>query len=148
MSVTPIPTNGIMETVGAIREPDTLDPVALGFMCGLEIHQQLAADKLHSRLPSELYDFKLEDIQKEWNRASRKLRASEGEEGLGLRPLLLLAAADLAPAAPLLAIAAPSLPGLPGRSGSGRGRCPRSLGSTNTTLQHAQTRLIFFIKRI
>ena len=81
MSVTPIPTNGIMEPVGDIREPDTLDPVALGFMCGLEIHQQLAADKLHSRMPSELYDFKLEDIPKGWNRTSRKLRASEGEDG-------------------------------------------------------------------
>ena len=81
MSITPIPANGIMEPVGDIREPDTLDSVALGFMCGLEIHQQLAADKLHSRMPSELYDFKLEDIPKGWNRTSRKLRASEGEDG-------------------------------------------------------------------
>ena len=81
MSITPIPANGIMEPVGDIREPDTLDSVALGFMCGLEIHQQLATDKLHSRMPSELYDFKLEDIPKGWNRTNRKLSASEGEDG-------------------------------------------------------------------
>jgi len=70
-----------MEPIGDVLEPDTLDPVALGFMCGLEIHQQLATDKLHSRMPSELYDFKMEDIPNDWNRSNRKLRASEGESG-------------------------------------------------------------------
>ena len=58
-----------------------LDPVALGFMCGLEIHQQLATDKLHSRMPSELFDYKIDEIPADWNRSKRKLRASEGEGG-------------------------------------------------------------------
>ncbi|MDP7445922.1 MAG: Glu-tRNA(Gln) amidotransferase subunit GatE [Candidatus Thalassarchaeaceae archaeon] len=81
MSVTPIPAYSTMEPTGNTSEPDALNPVVLGFMCGLEVHQQLATDKLHSRMPSELYDFKLEDIPKDWNRSNRKLRASEGEGG-------------------------------------------------------------------
>ncbi|MDP7002077.1 MAG: Glu-tRNA(Gln) amidotransferase subunit GatE [Candidatus Thalassarchaeaceae archaeon] len=70
-----------MEPKGEVSEPDSLDPVVLGFMCGLEIHQQLATGKLHSRMPSELYDFRMEDIPEEWTRSSRRLRASEGEGG-------------------------------------------------------------------
>jgi len=50
-------------------------------MCGLEIHQQLATDKLHSRMPSELFDYKIDEIPVDWNRSKRKLRASEGEGG-------------------------------------------------------------------
>ena len=49
MSTTP--SQGIvMEPLGEVNNPARLDPVALGFMCGLEIHQQLATDKLHSRI--------------------------------------------------------------------------------------------------
>ena len=70
-----------MEPIGDVPKSDTLDSVALGFMCGLEIHQQLATGKLHSRLPTELYDFKSEEIPDEWPRSSRRLRASEGEGG-------------------------------------------------------------------
>ena len=70
-----------MEPKGEVSDPDSLDPVVLGFMCGLEIHQQLATGKLHSRMPSELYDFRMEDIPEEWTRSSRRLRASEGEGG-------------------------------------------------------------------
>ena len=79
MSMTPL--RGIMEPIGDVSKPETLDPVALGFMCGLEIHQQLSTGKLHSRLPTELYDFKSEEIPDEWPRSSRRLRASEGEGG-------------------------------------------------------------------
>ena len=70
-----------MEPIGDPSVPDLLDPVALGFMCGLEIHQQLATDKLHSRMPSELFDYKIDEIPADWNRSKRKLRASEGEGG-------------------------------------------------------------------
>ena len=70
-----------MEPIGDVSKPETLDPVALGFMCGLEIHQQLSTGKLHSRLPTELYDFKSEEIPDAWPRSSRRLRASEGEGG-------------------------------------------------------------------
>ena len=31
-----------MEPMGDISSPDNLSPEGLGFMCGLEIHQQLA----------------------------------------------------------------------------------------------------------
>ena len=70
-----------MEPIGDPSIPDSLDPVALGFMCGLEIHQQLATDKLHSRMPSELFDYNIDEIPADWNRSKRKLRASEGEGG-------------------------------------------------------------------
>ncbi len=70
-----------MEPIGDASDPESLDSVALGFMCGLEIHQQLDTDKLHSRMPSELFDFKSDDIPKEWARSTRRLRASEGEGG-------------------------------------------------------------------
>ena len=71
----------IMEPIGDISEPQSLDSVALGFMCGLEIHQQLATRKLHSRMPSELYEIKLDEIPDDWKRSIRRLRASEGEVG-------------------------------------------------------------------
>ena len=70
-----------MEPIGEITEPDKLDPVSLGFMCGLEIHQQLATAKLHSRMPSKLYEHKSEDIPLDWPRSTRRLRASRGEGG-------------------------------------------------------------------
>ena len=47
-----------MEPIGDVTVPEELDPVSLGFMCGLEIHQQLATDKLHSRMPSELFEYR------------------------------------------------------------------------------------------
>ncbi len=71
-----------MEPIGEITDPESLDSVALGFMCGLEIHQQLATDKLHSRMPSELYDLKPDEIPPSWPKSTRRLRASEGEEGI------------------------------------------------------------------
>ena len=66
-----------MEPNGDISAPESLDPTSLGFMCGLEIHQQLDADKLHSRMPSDLFDYKAEEIPDFWPRTSRILRASE-----------------------------------------------------------------------
>ena len=70
-----------MEPIGNITEPESLDPVALGFMCGLEIHQQLDTPKLHSRMPSKLYEYNSSDIPQEWPRSTRRLRASRGEGG-------------------------------------------------------------------
>ena len=70
-----------MEPIGDITNPEALDPVSLGFMCGLEIHQQLATAKLHSRMPSKLYEYKSEDIPSDWPRSTRRLRASRGESG-------------------------------------------------------------------
>ena len=70
-----------MEPQGDISAANELDPVALGFMCGLEIHQQLDTGKLHSRMPSELFDYSIDEIPEIWTRSSRRLRASEGESG-------------------------------------------------------------------
>jgi len=70
-----------MEPRGDIESPSLLDPKSLGFMCGLEIHQQLNTGKLHSRMPSQLYDFALSQIPENWQRSHRKLRASQGEGG-------------------------------------------------------------------
>ena len=70
-----------MEPVGDVFASDSLNPHGLGFMCGLEIHQQLATGKLHSRMPSQLYDQGLEEIPREWTQSHRKLRASQGEGG-------------------------------------------------------------------
>ena len=70
-----------MEPIGDITNPAELDPISLGFMCGLEIHQQLATDKLHSRMPSELFEYKSEETPHDWPRSRRRLRASRGEGG-------------------------------------------------------------------
>ena len=70
-----------MEPLGDVSNPTSLDPDSLGFMCGLEIHQQLATGKLHSRMPGELYEFSIEDIPEDWNHSERRLRASQGEGG-------------------------------------------------------------------
>ncbi len=70
-----------MEPRGDITKPSELDPVALGFMCGLEIHQQLDTGKLHSRMPSELFDYSIDEIPANWTRLSRRLRTSQGESG-------------------------------------------------------------------
>ena len=69
------------EPTGDITDAGSLDPESLGFMCGLEIHQQLATGKLHSRQPCTLYDYTIETIPEDWPRAHRRLRASEGEAG-------------------------------------------------------------------
>ena len=70
-----------MEPVGDVFASDSLNPQGLGFMCGLEIHQQLATGKLHSRMPSRLYEQSIEEIPQEWTQSHRKLRASQGEGG-------------------------------------------------------------------
>ena len=70
-----------MEPRGDIDSPSNLDPQSLGFMCGLEIHQQLDTGKLHSRMPSQLFDFSLAEIPDYWTRSERKLRAAQGEGG-------------------------------------------------------------------
>jgi len=70
-----------MEPLGEVTDSGNLDPVGLGFMCGLEIHQQLATGKLHSRMPSELFDYSIDEVPDDWARSSRRLRASEGEAG-------------------------------------------------------------------
>lgn len=64
-----------------LTRPDQLDPQALGFMCGLEVHQQLATGKLHSRQPGQLYDVTIETVPDDWPRFARKLRAARGEGG-------------------------------------------------------------------
>ena len=40
---------GNSEPHGDVSDTSTLDPESLGFMCGIEVHQQLATGKLHSR---------------------------------------------------------------------------------------------------
>ena len=71
----------VEEVPGDIADANALDPEALGFMCGLEVHQQLATGKLHSRQPSVLYEDGIEDIENRWPRAHRRLRAARGEGG-------------------------------------------------------------------
>ena len=66
---------------GDVANASALDPESLGFMCGLEVHQQLATGKLHSRQPSTLYEDGIEDIEGSWPRAHRRLRAARGEGG-------------------------------------------------------------------
>lgn len=69
------------EPVGDITKPGELDPQSLGFMCGIEVHQQLATGKLHSRQPGELHDVTIESVPEDWPRIHRRLRAAQGEGG-------------------------------------------------------------------
>ena len=43
------------EPEGDVTDASTFDTKQLGFMCGIEVHQQLATGKLHSRQPSVLF---------------------------------------------------------------------------------------------
>ena len=70
------------EPIGSVDDSNSLDPEALGFMCGLEIHQQLNSGKLHSRQPSMLYEMGIEAVPTNWNRVERKLNATSGESGI------------------------------------------------------------------
>ncbi|MFL2978829.1 MAG: hypothetical protein ACJZ59_07245 [Candidatus Thalassarchaeaceae archaeon] len=70
------------EPVGEVSASANLDPEALGFMCGLEIHQQLASGKLHSRQPSILYEASMESLSSDWKRVERRLHATSGESGV------------------------------------------------------------------
>ncbi|HJN70227.1 MAG TPA: hypothetical protein QF525_02185, partial [Candidatus Thalassarchaeaceae archaeon] len=72
---------GATQPIGDEATPSSLDPISLGFMCGLEIHQQLATGKLHSRMPSRLFEMGIDEIPDSWNRQSRRLRAAQGEGG-------------------------------------------------------------------
>ena len=69
------------EPEGDVADANGLNPEVLGFMCGLEVHQQLATGKLHSRQSSMLFEQGLEEIQSAWPRAHRRLRAARGEGG-------------------------------------------------------------------
>ena len=61
--------------------PERLDPEELGFMCGIEVHQQLATGKLHSRQEGVLFDVTADAIPKDWPSVQRRLRAASGEGG-------------------------------------------------------------------
>ncbi len=69
------------EPNGDISTPESLDCNDLGFMCGLEIHQQLGTGKLHSRHRGELFDITADSVPKDWHRTHRRLRAPKGESG-------------------------------------------------------------------
>ena len=69
------------EPIGDVDDATALDPAQLGFMCGIEVHQQLATGKLHSRQPGVLYDVTIDTVPAEWNRFNRRLRAARGEGG-------------------------------------------------------------------
>ena len=69
------------EPQGDVTDASTFDTEQLGFMCGIEVHQQLATGKLHSRQPSELFDVTIETVPGEWPRYARKLRLASGEGG-------------------------------------------------------------------
>ena len=74
-------TGGNMEPEGNVAEPALLDPEGLGFMCGIEVHQQLATGKLHSRQPGELHDITIDTLPEDWPKYNRRLRSSTGEGG-------------------------------------------------------------------
>ena len=69
------------EPLGDISDINTLNPQQLGFMCGLEIHQQLNTGKLHSREEGKLFDYTIDTIPANLPRTKRKLRAASGEGG-------------------------------------------------------------------
>ena len=69
------------EPEGDVADANALIPDKLGFMCGIEVHQQLATGKLHSRQPGTLYDVTIDTIPKDWPKFRRKLRAARGEGG-------------------------------------------------------------------
>ncbi|MEJ6562576.1 MAG: Glu-tRNA(Gln) amidotransferase subunit GatE [Euryarchaeota archaeon] len=71
----------ITEPVGQVDDATALSPEQLGFMCGIEVHQQLATGKLHSRQPGVLYDVTIDTVPSDWKRFERKLRAARGEGG-------------------------------------------------------------------
>ncbi|MCH1583559.1 MAG: hypothetical protein L7S62_00225, partial [Flavobacteriales bacterium] len=50
------------EPVGDVDDAASLSPEQLGFMCGIEVHQQLATGKLHSRQPGVLYDVTIDTV--------------------------------------------------------------------------------------
>ena len=76
-----VSTGGNMEPEGNVATPALLDPESLGFMCGIEVHQQLATGKLHSRQPGELHDVTIETLPSDWPRYRRRLRSIRGEGG-------------------------------------------------------------------
>ena len=69
------------EPEGDVTDASTFDTGQLGFMCGIEVHQQLATGKLHSRQPSKLYDVTIDTVPDAWPRYARKLRLASGEGG-------------------------------------------------------------------
>lgn len=69
------------EPIGEVDDATSLSPEGLGFMCGIEVHQQLATGKLHSRQPGVLYDVTIDTVPEDWKRFQRKLRAARGEGG-------------------------------------------------------------------
>ena len=69
------------EPQGDVTDASTFDTEQLGFMCGIEVHQQLATGKLHSRQPSELFDVTIDSVPGDWPRYARKLRLASGEGG-------------------------------------------------------------------
>tara|TARA_B110000444_G_scaffold153061_1_gene143228 strand:+ start:583 stop:2613 length:2031 start_codon:yes stop_codon:yes gene_type:complete len=69
------------EPVGQVDDATSLSPDQLGFMCGIEVHQQLATGKLHSRQPGALYDVTIDTVPEDWKRFERKLRAARGDGG-------------------------------------------------------------------
>lgn len=71
----------LQEPEGDVTDASTFDTAQLGFMCGIEVHQQLATGKLHSRQPSMLYDVTIDSVPDEWPRYARKLRLASGEGG-------------------------------------------------------------------
>ncbi len=70
------------EPEGVLEDASSFDTEQLGFMCGIEVHQQLATGKLHSRQPCDLFDVTIETVPDEWPRFSRKLRLASGEGGV------------------------------------------------------------------
>ena len=69
------------EPIGDVDDATALEPLQLGFMCGIEVHQQLATGKLHSRQPGVLYDVTIDTVPEQWSRYQRRLRAARGEGG-------------------------------------------------------------------
>ena len=61
------------EPEGDVADANALVPDKLGFMCGIEVHQQLATGKLHSRQPGTLYDVTIDTIPKRLAKIPKKI---------------------------------------------------------------------------
>jgi len=82
MLITLDPMGRVMgEPIGDVGDADALEATGLGFMCGLEVHQQLATGKLHSRQAGDLHDVTIDSVPEHWPRVLRKLRPAQGESG-------------------------------------------------------------------
>ena len=75
------------EPEGDVADANALVPDKLGFMCGIEVHQQLATGKLHSRQPGTLFDVTIDTIPDDWPKFEENCVQRVAKEGESTLPL-------------------------------------------------------------